>query len=445
MRVALITCDFSFDNIYEEITNGFFYYENLGIEYIAAELRKHGYNVDIYNETFKSISRNRLVKFLKNKNYQMAGFYTNSSNVYESLDLARSLPSNIHKCFGGYAATLFPEQLLKHECVDSVIVGEGEAPFLELVQCLERNEDYHNILNLYSRLKTNPLRSPAELSKLPHPVRDELRTIVRNNMNPNDVRLALVLTSRGCLYKCTFCVEKEIYKVEGRKGVHFRQPANVVDEIEELVKGDLKINNIWIIDDDFVNRNEERAAAIAEGLIRKNVRVNLEIDCRADNISHGLFSLLKEAGLVRVFVGVESFSQNVLNRYKKCISVGRNTRGLEVLKDLGISFILGIIFFDEETSLDELYETLKHCREYGFDCINDPVRVYKSYSFISKYKYHIPKDRRVRHIYEEITSESNMQFRRLLERKDFSKKSRDMAKVCIGEKFWNLVVTEWRK
>jgi len=50
--------------------------------------------------------------------------------------------------------------------------------------------------------------------------------------------------------------------------------------------------------------------------------------CRADTIDSDTMQMLKDTGLQRVFLGIESFNQAQLERFRKNISVRRNIRAL---------------------------------------------------------------------------------------------------------------------
>ena len=50
--------------------------------------------------------------------------------------------------FGGYHPTILPEYVLSNKEIDFIIRGEGEYPLFELVDCLEKNKKFNEILNL---------------------------------------------------------------------------------------------------------------------------------------------------------------------------------------------------------------------------------------------------------------------------------------------------------
>ncbi len=408
MKIALVTAKHCFDNSYDKYANTR-KFENIGVESIAAVLRKNGFSVDLYNQSLQNLSNGKLLRALKNEGYNLIGFSTISSNAQATLALVKALPRQIHKCLGGYAATFFPEELLKEKGVDSVIRGEGEIPFLELALAIKNGADYHSIKNLGTKKELNPLRGLIDLDTLPTPSRDELKRLL-NRLPKNAPRLALLSSSRGCYNKCSFCYAQRFYSLAEGKKVRYRDPEKIVDEIEELVNGEYKIDYIWFTDEDFIGRNPERVKVFAEEIIKRKLKFKFEIDCRSDAVDYGLFALLKEAGLATVFIGVESFSQTVLNRWNKGLKTEDNIRAITVLEKLGIRYLLGCIFFDEKTSLEELQENLNFCKQYGFNNQNDPVRALKKYYDIYKVSLCIPEDKTIKAIYKKVKRKTNTLF-----------------------------------
>ncbi len=435
MKIAFVTCKFQYDDFYDVIANPVL--ENLGVEYIASLLRANGFTVDLYNQDLENLSDDHLITILTNSDYELIGFYTNCNNTTGTLSLLKKLPKNIHKCLGGYSATLFPKELIQKKNVDSIIMGEGELPFLELAQALQNEKDYSDIPNLITKDKTNPMRPLIDIDTLPNPARDELSKKYDNL--DDELRWALVSSSRGCHFNCSFCYVSKYYRLAKGPGVRYRDPIKVVNEIEKLVKSDLKINAIWFVDEDFIGNNEERTRIIAEEIINRNLNITIEIDCRPDSINYDLFSLLKKAGLANVFIGVESFSQNLLNRLNKGVSVNQNIDALNILNDLDINYILGNIFFDDDTSIIELYDSLKTCRNFGFENLNDPIRIRKSYPAYNETYHHIPKDKKVRKIYKKMKKECNMVFDDFLRSGNTSHEKFKKLKKNLGEKLYQYV------
>ncbi|MCR3922246.1 MAG: radical SAM protein, partial [Firmicutes bacterium] len=106
-------------------------------------------------------------------------------------------------------------------------------------------------------------------------------------------------------------------------------------------------------------RGRERAHEIATAIIEKGWQIQFSIQCRVDDVEPELFALLKKAGLRKVFLGVESGSQTVLDRFQKDVTVADNLKALEILSQLDLFVAMGFIMFDYQTSFAELTENMQ--------------------------------------------------------------------------------------
>jgi len=181
-------------------------------------------------------------------------------------------------------------------------------------------------------LCVNPLPKPlASLDDLPFPIHDD----------GLPARLgygfATVEGSRGCYHTCTFCLPCASYRAAGAPHYRLRSIAHLVDEMEALYR---RGTRLFLFDDEqFLppgHTREERVAALRHELERRRLRIAFTIKCRADDVDAALFRQLKEMGLLRVYIGVESGCQASLDLLGKGVTVQRNAEALAVLDRLGI-------------------------------------------------------------------------------------------------------------
>lgn len=125
----------------------------LGLMYIASTLRENGYNevkiLDVlaegyFNETsFKKdyirygLSPKQIKDKIKEFNPDIVGVSCMVSlrkyHAYEVCKLAKEVNKNITTIIGGNHITCFPKEALRRKYIDYAVLGEGEKPFLELV------------------------------------------------------------------------------------------------------------------------------------------------------------------------------------------------------------------------------------------------------------------------------------------------------------------------
>lgn len=251
--------------------------------------------------------------------------------------------------------------------VDSIVVGE-ESEFIQLVQAVLSNSSVSQIpgiaLQVGDQIRINrpaPLR--LDLDSLPFPVRYYFQ-LTESERHPFGYAAA-ILASRGCYGGCTFCNMRAYESVHGSYPWRSRSPNNIVDEMALLYSQE-NVREFAFVDPNFFGpgqKGQRQARSIAQRMIQSGLSdIAFSIYARADDVNYETFYQLKEAGLHTVFIGIESFSQPVLNRYRKGTTVAQNTQAIEILKDLDIYIRMGFITFDYQTSLEELEENVHHLR-----------------------------------------------------------------------------------
>ncbi len=252
---------------------------------------------------------------------------------YEHRELERMaatvkrLDRRIPLILGGPHATAFPEEILRSGNVDLVVLGEGEATLLEIVERIRGGRDLRGIagtarLGEDGTLVLGASRPPLDVDELPAPAWDlvdlekHIATMSFNLLNKG-LRPAPVFTSRGCPYHCVYC-----HGVFGKK-FRGRSARNVVDEIRRLVD-EYRIDEIMIFDDIF-NFDRRRLVEICRLLIDERVRVAISFPngMRGDLLDEELIVLLKQAGVYGLTVAVETASPRLQRLIRKGVDLDR--------------------------------------------------------------------------------------------------------------------------
>jgi radical SAM superfamily enzyme YgiQ (UPF0313 family) len=209
--------------------------------------------------------------------------------------------------------TLSPEDVISNESIDIVCIGEGEYPMLELANRLENGEDITAIKNLWvkieGKLYKNPLRPLiTNLDELPFPDRDLFdyeRMIEKFSHRSSDLRIAEIMTGRGCPFNCAYCCNHALRKIYRDCGPYVRRRSveNVLNEVEYLIEK-YKIN--WLIfDDDTFTMHPRWLEEFCEKYPK---RFALPFQCNAfpTTLNKELIYQLKKAGCDRIAIGIES-------------------------------------------------------------------------------------------------------------------------------------------
>lgn len=277
---------------------------------------------------------------------------------------------DVKVALGNTFATLnFQRILQQHIGIDYVVLGDGEISFTRLAKAVLDGESVDVVPALAWRQSDGTVRNTApialDLDELPWPARDELPVVLREGF------AAAVFTTRGCLYRCTFCGTGAMSDLLGRNRYRSRSVGGVVDEIEYLMR-DFSIDFVSISDDLFLAKHpsmQERAEQFATEILRRKLRIAFMFDARVDAIFDlDLLAHLKKAGLRRVFVGLETGSYEQLVSYRKRhVAAGEDpaTR-IRALQDLGIEVIPGTIMFHPAVGPAELRETARLLKATGY-------------------------------------------------------------------------------
>lgn len=357
----------------------------LGLGYITSFLIANGYEVSIIDSQKKSLNVKQLIRKIKETNPDILGvsvLTSNYENVKKTTNEIKKTNPDIKIVLGGPHPSALPEISLKQTKADFVIRGEGEYPFLKLIRFLEhKNIKLSSIENLCywqnGRVKTKPgITRIKNLDMLPFPTWN-LMPPREYSKNPHQFLfrrypIAPIITSRGCPFECVFCPASFLFGKELRR----RSPQNVVDEIELLVN-EFGVKEIHFEDDNFtLIRNH--VESICGELIRR--KINIVWQCpngvRVDTLDEDLVSLMKKSGCYRLSFGIESGSQEILNKTGKKLNLKEVSEKIRMVKKQGIEvqgfFIFGLPGETEKT----IFKTLKFIKSLDLDLLDIALLVY---------------------------------------------------------------------
>lgn len=255
---------------------------------------------------------------------------------------------------GGPHATFMPRAVLEGSPFDYVVRGEGEQTLLALVE----GESLESIPGLSFRdpsgaVRSNPDRPLiGDLDQLPFPdSRFDL------NPRPLDGDHEMIMTGRGCPYRCVFCASPSLWQ----RHVRLRSVENVMAELQFKYEA-YEARRFYFIDDVF-NVNERRTAALCEAMIRAGRPFEWMCEARLDHLSPDLLVLMHQAGCKRIKLGVESGSERILQLMKKGITLSQVRQAVAWVKQAGIDLTLYFLLgFPGETT-EEARQTIALARE----------------------------------------------------------------------------------
>jgi radical SAM superfamily enzyme YgiQ (UPF0313 family) len=230
---------------------------------------------------------------------------------------------------------------LKSGLVDLVVLGEGE----ETLRCVYESFDAHTRTvraDIGGTMRWDQSTREFVTSKRPlMPIRElpipdfEQIDIAAYERTGNHLRVFPFQLSRGCTDKCSFCSEWKFWE-------RFRSDdvGHVIDQIAQL-KRDYQIDGIAFTDS-LLNGVMPRLRAFAEGLLERNIELKWGGFMRA-NMDLETAKLLRRAGCVLGFFGIESFDDETLREMNKRRTMADNVQALEAFLSAGIAVRAGFI------------------------------------------------------------------------------------------------------
>ncbi len=389
-RVALVFERFGgFQPVLEVLTQRV---EKLGIEYLREVLESEGHEVFLIDNELERRDADSLASTLNEGGFDIVGLSVNSGNLNTSGELTAKLNSDAFVLWGGVSPSLHATEVLEsHTRVDGIVLGEGEVTLSKLAEAAPGRDTSPELAGLVTREYEHPDPSgPIDLDSLPR--------LGRPGLASYDV--PTLSTSRGCRFACSYCAESRFLRQSGVRW-HGRSADLVVGDLADLVR-DRGARSVWIVDGDFIGTDPDRVNDICSGILNENLDLAFEIDARADDVDEGLFSLLRDAGLRRVFIGVETMSERLLRQMKKGIKPNRMREAIATLQGLGINVTAGMIIFQETTRYEELLEDIAFMDELGWENVGSHLFLgMKDYTSLSTSTPSQFDDDRVERVYRE--------------------------------------------
>lgn len=342
--------------------DGDFFQTPYGLFAIGAQALRAGHQVKVYNLSGLSWKRvQEIVRDLDAEVYGLSCWTANRRGVALVAKEIKSHHPHAHVVVGGPHATPFAREMLQHhDPIDTVSIGESEHTFMELLDRLERRESVTGIPGTAFRDGANVLLAPAR-----HAIED-----LDSLSSPHDwFDTHIVMTSRGCAWRCTFCGAEASW---GR-GFRGQSVPYVLDAIEKAVAR-APVKMIQIKDDTFTT-NKKRVIALCRGIRERNIRFLWSCDTRVDVLSEELLREMRLAGCERLSLGVESGSQKILDAIDKKITPAEIVASTELAKKYGIKLRYYMMLGNRGETRETLDETLRFLEraephQYIFACLS---------------------------------------------------------------------------
>lgn len=311
-----------------------------GLLTLDAVLREAGHQVTLAN--LSGLGWNRVRQLLLQLRPAVLGISQFTHNRVDSLRLARLARELDPACLvvmgGPHATHCWRELLERHAEVDIVVLGEGEETLVELLEARAAGTPLAAVAGIAWRdqgvARLSAPRAPlADLDSLPLPGADTAGSIGVDYRR----QLEFVITSRGCPASCLFCSSPLFW---GR-GVRFRSPASVVQEIRSLKE---RFGLIYFsFRDDTFTANRGRVLEICRLLHEERLDILWNCQSRVNAVDEEMLVAMKRAGCECIQFGVESGSPEMLKALGKRILPADVERAAAAVRRAGINLSVYLI------------------------------------------------------------------------------------------------------
>jgi len=319
-------------------------YPPLNLAYIASYLEQNGYRVTIIDAIASGAKRIEKLSINNRTVYRVGLPYDEimsripqktsvigiSACFSPSLPIVKQLSGYIKNRFpgiklvaGGAYASLLPEDVLDSR-IDYVVRGEGEMAMLELAS----GKDPSGIRGIYFK-KGSQVTGEGfadrvdDLDKMPFPAY-HLLEMESYLSRPDSGRDAPIVSSRGCMFNCSFCTVPNVYG-NAWKG---RSAKNIISEIDELA-GRYNAGYITFLDENFMNDMKRAEEIIDEltgfnkGAGKRKIRWTAWSGLRADRISDRFLEKLSASNCTLLCLPIESGDPRILDSINKPLDLDR--------------------------------------------------------------------------------------------------------------------------
>jgi len=307
----------------------FFVQHNIFLLSAATILKKQGHEVEV---TDLNVDGNQSLQQLVERDdadaYAFYSIFLSRDVDLEAADKITEIKGHVPIVFIGSDPSYRPGTYLQRKN-HFVVRGEPEHTIADLFQNLYSPGEVEGLSYVRNGGPVdNPMRSHIQnLDALPFPDRGLLKNPGKYS-NPRFKRYpsTTALTSRGCAYRCRFCVPNSLSFARelewkrfhpGKPPVTQRSPQNVVAELESLAEQGYR--SVQIVDDMF-----PWGARRTIEICKRIKHLNLELSClaRADALlDEDVVKGMAEAGFHHVDMGLESFNQAILDDIHKNLKV----------------------------------------------------------------------------------------------------------------------------
>ncbi len=301
------------------------------LSYAAGVAIKKGHHVDLIDAPAAKVSVDYVIDRMQGIQALVCDTSTPSiNNDVQVIEAIKNKLPNVQILMVGRHVSVLPEHTLSlSNSIDAIAIREYEYTVRDWLEAIECGASLESVDGLVWKSSQGEIRRNKDREAIKN--LDELPFVTEiykrflhipdyfygHSLHP----LVVFDTSRGCPYKCSFCVYPQTFS--GHK-MRYRSVENVADEFDFVGKELPEVKTVMLEDDTFIV-NKKRTLELAEALIQRGNTLSFDSNCRADiGADVDFLKTLHKAGARLFCVGFESGDTNVIGHMHKNLKSSRN-------------------------------------------------------------------------------------------------------------------------
>jgi anaerobic magnesium-protoporphyrin IX monomethyl ester cyclase len=329
------------------------------VTYLGSYLTQRGYTFDYVN--LPHIEKGRLVEKLRRNDILTIAItttlYVSVHPILELIKIIRENNTTAKIVVGGPYISNMPkttdslslQRSLRYIDADFyVISSEGETALVNIIEALKNGGSFDKIDNL--AYKNNGKYVMTGVSIESNAIEDNM---VNYRLFPAEEvgEFVTLRTAKSCPFSCSFCGFPQ------RAGKYKYLSVELVEQELKAIRDIGAVTTLTFIDDTF-NVPKERFREILRMMIKNNYGFKWNSFYRCDHGDDRTIELMGKAGCEGVFLGIESGSDQMLERMNKTARRKDYLRAIPLLRDAGIRSHANVIVGFPGETYDAYRETI---------------------------------------------------------------------------------------
>ncbi len=326
----------------------------LGLKLLHKILLLNGHESVLLYLTRFNIENNKMLEalegFVRELSPEWVGISLTASEFRSAKDVTLFLKNKFTSfpiIWGGIHPTSAPLRCAQY--ADYLCIGEGEKSILDVCRAINDGKSLKTVNNMAwldgKELIRNPLNPLIEdLDSLPYVPRltpnafilykDKVHLLTKKLYTKHSAfngGIYRIVSSRGCVYNCTYCVNSVFPKLYEKWRIRWTSPERMVDEISAGVSEELPLLFVSILDDNFFAQKMETLERFFYLYKQKVAKPFIALGS-PNFVNEEKIKVAVDAGLASLHIGLQTGSEQICKDiYKRSFLSGRYKKIGEII------------------------------------------------------------------------------------------------------------------